>query len=108
MSQFPTENEAQLFFEKEIWGNKPICNKCQGGNGKAIVMGMKQRNGKVKASPIDNISSKTLHSVIDKNIAKGTTIFTDELRDYKGFKKLSYNNDHSAKEYVNGMLIQTE
>ena len=42
-----------------------------GTGGKAIVIGMKQRNGKVIAKPISDTTRKTLHAFINNNAAWG-------------------------------------
>ena len=78
----------------------------QGGSGKAIVMGMRERGGKVKAMQITGIDRKTLHRAIQGNIESGSTIYTDELRGYKGIGSKAYRHEtvnHSAKEYVKEM-----
>jgi transposase-like protein len=70
---------------------------------KSIIFGMKQRNGKVKATVINNTKSNTLQDILSRNVDKNALLMTDELRGYKGveYKKMQVN--HSAKEYVNGM-----
>ena len=76
----------------------------QGGSGKTIILGMRERGGKVKAMPIPNTTTETLGNAIHDNIVRRSVICTDELRGYHGvggYTRLSVN--HSAKEYVNGM-----
>ena len=76
----------------------------QGGANKDIVMGFKERGGKVKAHVIPNIQHKTLKDRIDTNIKKGTTICTDEWRGYHSITDYTHLKvNHSAKEFVNGM-----
>lgn len=75
----------------------------QGGANKNIIMGMKQRNGNVKAEVISNTKTDTLQGVLSNNVDKDTLLMTDELR---GYKDVNYNRmqvNHSAKEYVNGI-----
>lgn len=87
--------------------NKHADKKLHAGRGtvgKIAVMGLKQRDGKLKAMPIPDTSAKTLHGKIKRCIAKGTTIFTDEHRAYENL--LDYKHDaikHSVGEYVRGM-----
>ena len=76
----------------------------QGGANKDIVMGFKERGGKVKAHVIPNIQHKTLKGRIDTDIKKGTTICTDELRGYHSITDYTHLKvNHSAKEFVNDM-----
>ena len=64
------------------------------------------KGGRVKAMPIANIrKKKTLQGTIHQNIEKGSSLYTDEHRRYKGLDKAHYKHesvDHSAGEYVSG------
>ncbi len=67
---------------------------------------MRERGGKTKAINISGIDGNTLHKVIHDNVSQGSTIYTDELRGYRGIGNTSYKHErvnHSAKEYVNGL-----
>ena len=89
--------------EKSRHETKKIPNS-QGGANKDIVMGFKERNGKVKAHVIPNVQYKTLKDRIDTNIEKGATICTDELKGYNSITDYTHLKvNHSAKEFVNGM-----
>ncbi len=74
-----------------------------GGADKAIVFGMVERGGKVRAIHVDKRRKKELQDAIRENIEAGSAIFTDELRSYEG---ISDDYDHAvinhAVEYVNG------
>lgn len=77
----------------------------RGAVGKAAVLGMRERKGKVKAMPIAANDKETLHAAINRNVEAGAVVFTDEHRGYFGLKK-HYKHEavkHSAKEFVNGM-----
>ncbi len=72
---------------------------------KAAVVGLLERTTKkVKAIRVDNVSKKTLHEIIFKNIELGTRLITDNFRGYNGLCNF-FNHDsinHSMKEYVQG------
>lgn len=73
---------------------------------KIVVVGIKERDGNVKAKVVNNVSSKTLKSVITAQVEKGSDVFTDEWRGYNGLRQ-SFNHqriDHSKSEYVNGII----
>jgi transposase-like protein len=74
-----------------------------GGADKAIVVGMVERDGKVRAIHVDKRRKKELQDAIRENIEAGSAIFTDELRSYEG---ISDDYDHAvinhAVEYVSG------
>lgn len=88
--------EANKHKNKKIKGS-------QGGANKSIIMGMKQRNGNVKAEVINNTKTDTLQAVLSNNVSKDALLMTDELRGYKGVKYDRMQVNHSAKEYVKGM-----
>jgi transposase-like protein len=79
-----------------------------GGMDKAMVFGMVERDGKVRAFHADSRRRKELQEAIRKNIEVGSAIFTDELKSYDG---LADNYDHAvinhAIEYVNGNVHTT-
>src|SRR6266542_1187316 len=53
-------------------------NGLQGGAGKAVVMGMLERGGKVVASVIPDRGKASMQSVVRGSVEKGTTIHSDE------------------------------
>jgi len=76
----------------------------RGPTGKVAVMGMRERNGDVKATVIVNEEAKTIRGEIRRSVAPGTTLCTDELKSYCGMKEYTHLVvNHSAKEFVNGM-----
>ena len=89
--------------EKSRHEAKKIPNS-QGGANKNIVMGFKERDGKIKAYIIPNVKHETLKFMIDSNIKKESTICTDELKGYHSITDYTHLKvNHSAKEFVNGM-----
>ncbi len=76
-----------------------------GGAGKAIVLGMVERGGKVDANIIEATDKHTLQSQVKEKVNTGSIIYTDEARGYKGLNKTyeHYSVNHSAKQYVSDM-----
>lgn len=75
----------------------------RGPNGKAVVIGMLQRGGKVKTAVIANRDKGTLHSHINANVNAGSNVFTDELVSYWGLdEKYVHQIINHAEEYVRG------
>lgn len=70
---------------------------------KAIVLGMVERDGSVRAFHVDGRRKHELQKTIRENIEAGSAIFSDELPSYAG---LAADYDHEvvnhAVEYVNG------
>jgi len=72
--------------------------------GKGLVMGIRERNGRVKAFPIKDTSANAMIPAIDRHVERNSTVCTDEHHTYRGLN--GYNHltvKHSAGEYVNGM-----
>lgn len=89
--------------------NKHQNKRTQGTQGrstktKVAVVGLKQRDGEVRAKSFKKVDSNSVQTYIDQNVKAGSTISTDEARFYKpvkGYSKLMVN--HSVGEFVNGM-----
>lgn len=70
---------------------------------KTIIMGLKQRGGKMHAEVIPNIKLKTLRDVVLKTVQRGAIVSTDELISYDLLSRDGYTHGtvtHSAKEYA--------
>lgn len=77
----------------------------RGAVGKAAVLGLRERKGKVRAMPVKATDKETLHAAINRHVEAGSVVFTDEHRGYFGLKK-HYQHEavkHSAKEFVRDM-----
>jgi transposase-like protein len=74
----------------------------QGGANKAVVLGIVERDGELRAVHVPDAKAKTLQGEVLKNVAKGSTVLTDEDRSFIGLDRdythLSVN--HSQGEYV--------
>jgi transposase len=73
---------------------------------KTIVMGMVERGGNVLTRIIPNVRTKTLLPVVEKHIAKGSTISTDEHHPYTRLRKAGYKHGrvkHNIREWVRGI-----
>jgi transposase-like protein len=74
-----------------------------GGKDKAVVMGMMERGGNVRAFVVENRTKKELQQKIREHIEAGSAIFSDELQSYDGLD-VDYRHAviNHAVEYVNG------
>ncbi len=74
----------------------------QGGANKAVVLGIVERDGELRAVHVPDAKAKTLQGEVLKNVAKGAAVLTDEDRSFIGLDRdythLSVN--HSQGEYV--------
>jgi transposase-like protein len=76
------------------------------GNGKAIVMGMLERGGKVRAGSIASRKVQEMRPAIEGNISKGSHIITDEHVCYPFIAKDAYYHEviNHIEGYVNGHI----
>jgi transposase-like protein len=85
---------------KHAWRRTP---GSQGGKGKAPVLALVEREGRVRSQHVANVNGKTLGPILHKNIDRATHLMTDDATVYppltKGFAGHSSVN-HSAEEYV--------
>lgn len=76
-------------------------NKGRGSVGKAIVVGIKQRDGVVIAKRVPDTTAPTLQSFITNNVARGSTVYTDSASYYKSLRGFRHDSvNHSVGEYV--------
>lgn len=67
--------------ETYVGGRRPG-KRGRGAAGKTIVMGMKERDGRIQTEIIPNVKKPTLREAVNKNVEKGTIVSTDELLSY--------------------------
>jgi transposase-like protein len=76
-----------------------------GGSGKVAVMGLLERNGKVRAKVICDATQGTLHSEVKCHVEQGAELFTDG---WKGYSGLHADYIHQviehAEKYVDGQI----
>lgn len=75
------------------------------GGGKTVVLGLKERGGRMYTEVVDNVRTSSLRTPILRTVERGSTISTDELRSYNLLTEDGYKHGvvkHSAGEYVRG------
>lgn len=76
-----------------------------GGAGKVAVMGLLERDGKIRAKVINDATQVTLHAEVKANVEPGAELFTDGWKAYGGLHKDYIHQviDH-AEKYVDGQI----
>ena len=87
---------------KNVHKSKRLAIPYQGGKGKALVMGMLERGGKVRAGTIENRKLPQLKAPIQNNIKAGSHIITDEFSAYAWIAKDAYF--HEVINHVEGYV----
>lgn len=79
--------------------------KGRGAVGKAIVMGLLERGGRVVTKVVKNTKKQTIHKEVKEKIKKGSHLFTDAFLSYTGLSAEYVHKfvDH-AKQYVDGTI----
>lgn len=88
--------------EAYVGGKRSGGKRGRGAPGKTIVMGLKERGGKMVATVIPDVKLKTLKAETLKRVEKGATVSTDELMSYGLLAKEGYTHvavKHGAKEW---------
>lgn len=71
--------------------------------GKAIVVGMLERKGRVKASVVESRTREVLHGLAHTSIAPGSMVITDEHHPYRGIN-FTHEVINHADAYVRGNI----
>ena len=75
----------------------------RGTTGKQPVLGMREREGRVYATPVQGVGAKILQREVLNMVEEGATIYTDEMASYTGLDRIYEHGvvKHGAGEYVN-------
>lgn len=82
----------------------------RGGVGKTAVVGIRDENAQVRATPVADTTGKTLTGYVEANVPEGASVVTDEFSAYRGLTAKGYIHhtvNHSAGEYVRHYCIHT-
>jgi transposase-like protein len=76
----------------------------QGGHGKAVVMGILERDGRVRTEVLGyRREKKMMHKIISENVFPGTWVMTDEFTNYDGLSEsYTHNVVNHLERYVDG------
>ncbi len=72
---------------------------------KTVIFGMVERGGDIITKIVPNARKVTLLPIVQKYIAKGTVLSTDEWKAYKALGRKGYTHNsvnHSKRQYVDG------
>jgi transposase-like protein len=95
--------------EKNKHANKKL-HAGRGGVGKNAVVGIRDDNAQVRATPVADTGAETLTGFISANVPAGASIVTDEASAYRrltGQGYIHHTVNHSAGEYVRNYCIHT-
>lgn len=82
----------------------------RGGVGKTAVIGIRDDNNQVRATPVADTGAETLTGFVQANVTPGASVVTDEASAYRSLSAKGYIHhtvNHSAGEYVRNYCIHT-
>lgn len=88
--------------EAYVGGKRSGGKRGRGAEGKTIVFGMKEREGRMTTEIIPNVKKVTLRDATLRNVEAGSTVSTDELMSYGLLDDDGYKHGmvkHGAKEW---------
>lgn len=101
----PLSGEVEV--DESYFGGKRHGKRGRGAEGKTPVIGLVERKGKIKATPIPNTQGRTLLPIIGRNVKHDAVIYTDENWAYNRLNQMGYKHSriaHYAKIYVKGNI----
>lgn len=86
--------------EKNKHNSKKL-HEGRGPVGKTAVVGMRERNGRVRATPVAGTDGATMKAVVEDNVRAGSTLHTDDASGYNALMGDYYRAEvnHSTGEY---------
>ncbi len=76
-----------------------------GGKDKTVVVGVRQRDGEMRASVVADRKRATLHAHVAKNVEPGAAVYTDALESYSGLSRdFTHETVDHAELYVEGQV----
>ncbi|UYN94302.1 MAG: IS1595 family transposase [Enhydrobacter sp.] len=92
--------------EAYFGGNKRDGTRGPSSTGKTVLIGMKERGGRVRAVKLPDARQASIRGAIEANVAKkGSRVMTDQHRSYKLLRQAGWNHEsvnHGIYEYVRG------
>jgi transposase-like protein len=84
---------------------RPKVGRGRSTQNKTPVVGIIERDGKVRALVVDDVKRRTLQSYVRDAVESGATVYTDEMPSYTGLNRdYDHRTVNHAIEYVDGEL----
>jgi transposase len=102
---------GEIELDESYFGGRRKGNRGRGAAGKVPVLGILERQGKVRVTVVPDVSSRTLINLTVKMVRRGSIVYTDRFRSYDSLMFCGYRHlkiDHnkrfsSGKVYINGL-----
>ena len=91
--------------ETYIGGKRRGGKRGRGAEGKAKVLGMVERRGRIVTQVVPNVKTATLLPIVQEKVLPRSIVYTDELASYNRLSKMGYRHKrvhHASRVYVMG------
>ena len=97
--------DSEVEIDESYFGAKRVRGRRgRGARGKTIVFGLLKRDGCVYTQIVKDVSAKTLKSIIEEQVDKNSTIYSDGWKSYDGIVDWGYKHHyrvhHGENEFV--------
>ena len=103
---------GEVEMDESYFGGRRKGKRGRGAQGKNIVFGLLERDGKVYTRVVEHVSADELMAIIRKKTRKGSVYYTDTFRSYNSLKRLGKHHtvnhskgmvDKRTKNHINGI-----
>ena len=107
----PLDGEVEA--DETYYGGRREGERGRGSKNKTAIFGLAERDGDIKAIPVENVKTRTLVPLIREHVTVGSKILTDEFLSYNRLTSEGYEHHkviHRDGEFVrreNGLSIGT-
>ncbi len=91
--------------DESYFGGPRRGKRGRGTENKTPVIGVVERQGRIKAVAVPNVRSETVLPIVEAAVEKGSTVHTDEFQIYNPLDSMGYTHErimHSAQIFVLG------
>jgi len=88
-----TKLSGEIEIDDTYYGGVRKGKRGRGAAGKIPVVGLRQRNGKVKTIVVPELKSEILRKIIKNHVVPGSTIYTDDVSFYKALNLSKYKHE---------------
>lgn len=87
------------------WQREQKVRRGRATDAKVPVVGMIERDGRVRARVVDNVKRRTLQSYVRDTVKPWSTVYTDALPSYTGLERdYDHRTVNHAVQYVDGSV----
>jgi transposase-like protein len=89
---------GQIEMDDTYIGGRQKGPRGRGARHKTLVLGLKERGGRVRSIAMTSLTSATVHAILQAHVARGARIYTDELPTYRRLRGLGL--DHRRIKHI--------